>query len=144
MQTRILTKWLGWLLATAALMLLLALLLLMLSPKPQLYQRYQQSSAYFAAGGELLSLRLAADQRYRLRVPLADIAPALQQATLLYEDRQFYSHFGVDISAVGRAFWQGVVKGGRRQGASTLTMQLARLRYQLNTRSIAGKLQQLA
>ena len=144
MQTRILTKWLGWLLATAALMLLLALLLLMLSPKPQLYQRYQQSSAYFAADGELLSLRLAADQRYRLRVPLADIAPALQQATLLYEDRQFYSHFGVDISAVGRAFWQGVVKGGRRQGASTLTMQLARLRYQLNTRSIAGKLQQLA
>ncbi len=131
-------------LVLAVVILLLPLLVLLLSPKPVLYGRYLQSSAYFAAGGELLSLRLAADQRYRLRVPLADIAPALQQATLLYEDRQFYNHFGVDISAVGRAFWQGVVKGGRRQGASTLSMQLARLRFGLNTSSLSGKLQQLA
>lgn len=131
-------------LALVAVILLLPLLVLLLSPKPALYGRYLQSSAYFAAGGELLSLRLAADQRYRLRLPLADIAPALQQATMLYEDRQFYHHFGVDISAVGRAFWQSVVKGGRRQGASTISMQLARLRFEINTSSLSGKLQQLA
>lgn len=144
MQKRMLTKRLSRVLAVAAVILLLPALVLLLSPKPALYGQYLQSSAYFAANGDLLSLRLAADQRYRLRVPLADIAPALQQATLLYEDRQFYSHFGVDISAVGRAFWQGVVKGGRRQGASTLSMQLARLRFNLNTSSFSGKLQQLA
>ena len=137
-------KALCWLLLLPGVMLPAVLLLLWLSAKPSLYAHYQQSSAYFAADGTLLSLRLAPDQRYRLRVPLADIAPALQQATLLYEDRQFYRHFGVDISAVGRAFWQGVVKGGRRQGASTLTMQLARLRFGLNTASVSGKLQQLA
>lgn len=144
MQKRMLTKRLSRVLAVAAVILLLPVLVLLLSPKPALYSQYLQSSAYFAANGDLLSLRLAADQRYRLRLPLADIAPALQQATLLYEDRQFYSHFGVDISAVGRAFWQGVVKGGRRQGASTLSMQLARLRFNLNTSSFSGKLQQLA
>ena len=137
-------KALCWLVLPPGIMLLAVLLLLWLSAKPLLYAHYQQSSAYFAADGKLLSLRLAPDQRYRLRLPLADIAPALQQATLLYEDRQFYRHVGVDISAVGRAFWQGVVKGGRRQGASTLTMQLARLRFGLNTASVSGKLQQLA
>lgn len=131
----------------AALLVLLLIsapvLLLLLLPGPQLYPHYQQASAYFAADGELLSLRLADDQRYRLRVPLSDIAPALQQATLLYEDRRFYQHFGIDLPAIGRAFWQSVIKGGRRQGASTLTMQLARLRFQLNTANVSGKLQQL-
>lgn len=136
-------KW-RWLALLPAGLVLLVLTLLLCSPKPKLYSNYAQSSAYFAADGELLSLRLASDQRYRLRVALDDIAPVLRQATLLYEDRQFYHHFGVDAKAILRAFWQSVVQGGRRQGASTLSMQLARLRYQLNTSSISGKLQQLA
>ena len=131
--------------AAVALLLVLAAVLLLLSlmPAPPLYPQYQQSGAYFAADGTLLSLRLAADQRYRLKVPLTDIAPSLQQATLLYEDRRFYQHPGLDLPAIGRAFWQGVIKGGRRQGASTLSMQLARLRFDLNTSHFGGKLQQL-
>ena len=120
------------------------ILLLALSPKPELYPDYAQASAYFAADGSLLSLRLAADQRYRLKLPLSDIAPELIQTTLWYEDRRFYQHFGVDVASVGRAFWQGVVQGGRRQGASTLTMQLARLRFGLISSTFSGKLQQLA
>ncbi|HEY9042994.1 MAG TPA: penicillin-binding protein 1C [Rheinheimera sp.] len=131
--------------AAVALLLVLAAVLLLLSlmPAPPLYPQYQQSGAYFAADGTLLSLRLAADQRYRLKVPLTDIAPSVQQATLLYEDRRFYQHPGLDLPAIGRAFWQGVIKGGRRQGASTLSMQLARLRFDLNTSHFGGKLQQL-
>lgn len=116
---------------------------LWLSPKPELYRHYQQASAYFAANGELLTLRLAQDQRYRLRARLDDIAPALQQATLLYEDRDFYQHYGVDGSAIIRAFWQSVVQGGRRQGASTISMQLARLRFNIRSNTWLGKLQQL-
>lgn len=114
-----------------------------LTPKPDLYRDFAQSQAFFAAGGELLALRPAADERYRLRLALSDIAPAMQQATLLYEDRRFYQHFGLDFPALGRAFWQGVVKGGRRQGASTISMQLARLHYRLNSQSVVGKLQQI-
>lgn len=128
----------------ALLLILVSLLALWLSPKPDLYRDYQQASAYFAADGKLLSLRLAKDQRYRLRIGLDDIAPALQQATLLYEDRQFYQHYGVDGSAILRAFWQGVIKGGRRQGASTISMQLARLRFNLRSNTWLGKIQQLA
>ncbi|MDX1677711.1 penicillin-binding protein 1C [Arsukibacterium sp.] len=137
-------KWLMyWLLLPAGTLLLLAVLLFAVSAKPDLYAGYQQGSAYFAANGELLSLQLADDQRYRLKLPLADIAPVIQRATLLYEDRKFYQHFGVDFTAIARAFWQGVLKNGRRQGASTISMQLARLRFKLNTHTIAGKLQQV-
>ncbi|MEH8020507.1 penicillin-binding protein 1C [Rheinheimera metallidurans] len=136
-------KWVQALLIAPVLLLLAGLLALLLTPKPQLYPHYQQASAYFATNGRLLSLRLAADERYRLRVALSDIAPELQQATLLYEDRQFYQHIGVDFLAVGRAFWQSIIKSGRRQGASTISMQLARLRFQLNTSNFSGKLQQL-
>lgn len=126
-----LSLWLGW------------LIIPWVTPKPDLYRHYAQSQAFFAAGGELLALRPAADERYRLRLALSDIAPAMQQATLLYEDRRFYQHNGLDFTALTRAFWQGVVKGGRRQGASTISMQLARLHYQLNSQSITGKLQQV-
>ncbi|HAW94383.1 MULTISPECIES: penicillin-binding protein 1C [unclassified Arsukibacterium] len=140
-------KYLRWLILALSSVLLLAglafSLLLALSARPDLYANYQQGSAYFGSSGELLSLRLAPDQRYRLKLPLTEIAPVVQQATLLYEDRRFYQHFGLDIAAVGRAFWQGVVRKGRRQGASTLSMQLARLRFGLNTSNIAGKLRQL-
>ncbi|CAM5198452.1 penicillin-binding protein 1C [Alishewanella longhuensis] len=114
-----------------------------LTPKPDLYRHYAGSQAFFAREGELLALRPAADERYRLRLALTDMAPVIQQATMLYEDRRFYQHFGLDITAFGRAFWQGVVKGGRRQGASTISMQLARMHYGLNSQSLAGKLQQI-
>ncbi|MBU2071313.1 MAG: penicillin-binding protein 1C [Gammaproteobacteria bacterium] len=137
-------RWLGRLLLVPMAALLLAVLLLVCSRKPSLYPHYAEASAYFAADGSLLSLRLAADQRYRLKLPLSDIAPELIQATLWYEDRRFYQHIGVDLQAVARAFWQSVLKNGRRQGASTLTMQLARLRFGLNSSSFSGKLQQLA
>ncbi|GAB2923118.1 penicillin-binding protein 1C [Rheinheimera gaetbuli] len=133
-----------WLAVLPLLLMLLALVLLAFSPKPALYPDYRQASAYFAADGSLLSLRLADDQRYRLKLPLSDIAPKLIQATLWYEDRRFYQHIGVDFTAVARAFWQSVLQDGRRQGASTLTMQLARLRFGLNSSTLAGKLQQVA
>lgn len=139
---------LWWLLTLPAILLLagliLALLVLAVAPAPDLYQRYPQASAFFDRDNRLLSLRLAEDERYRLRVPLSDIAPALQKATLLYEDKNFYRHPGVDPLALGRAFWQSVVVAGRRQGASTLTMQLVRLRFKLDTSTMSGKLQQIA
>lgn len=48
------------------------------------------------------------------------------RATLALEDRRFYSHPGVDPVAVARAAWRNL-SGGRRQGASTIAMQVARM-----------------
>ena len=62
-----------------------------------------------------------------------------------YEDRRFYRHGGVDPWAILRAAGQFVLAGGHIvSGGSTLTMQVARLIDGESTRSIVGKLRQIA
>ncbi|MBW6475952.1 MAG: penicillin-binding protein 1C [Chromatiales bacterium] len=121
---------------------LLAWLLWLLLPRPDLLGHTSYSSAYLDRHGELLWLSLAHDQRYRLPITLDETASALIEATLLYEDRNFYRHYGVDLPAMLRATWQSL-HGQRRVGGSTITMQLARLRYRL-PHSLRGKLLQIA
>ena len=72
-------------------------------PAPSLGGRATFSSAVFAENGELLRLTLAADQQYRLWVPLDQIAPATREAVLLYEDRWFFWHPGVNPYALARS-----------------------------------------
>jgi penicillin-binding protein 1C len=64
------------------------------------------------------------------------------RATLELEDRHFHEHPGVNPLSILRALW-GVVSGTRQGGGSTITMQVARLRWQLRTTSVFGKATQL-
>lgn len=50
----------------------------------------------------------------------------MQQAILAAEDDRFYEHGGIDFMGVARALITNVTSGGRTQGASTITMQVAR------------------
>jgi penicillin-binding protein 1C len=124
--------------ALAALALLLRLL-----PADPLSARVPRSTAIYAAGGELLRLTLAQDQQYRLWTPLAQMSPRLAEAVLLYEDRRFRWHPGVDPAALLGSAWSTYVLGTRR-GGSTVTMQLARRLYGIDSRSIGGKIEQIA
>lgn len=74
--------------------------------------------------------------------PVAEIDPRLIQAFVSAEDHRFFSHRGVDVRSVGRAVRDNV-RGRRRSGASTLTMQTARLIRPLE-RSWTGKARQAA
>lgn len=112
-------------------------------PKPPLWAGVSLSTPVLDRNGDLLRLCLTSDQKYRLRTPLSRIAPELVEATLLYEDRYFYSHPGVNPLALLRAAQSTYLGGGRRMGASTITMQLARLRWNLETTTISGKLRQM-
>lgn len=112
-------------------------------PRPPLREQIPGSAAVFDAQGRLLRLTLARDEQYRLWTPLEQVSPELIAALLLHEDRNFYLHPGVDPGAMLRAVYQ-TYGGGARQGGSTITMQLARLLYRLDTRSVAGKLGQMA
>lgn len=56
-------------------------------------------------------------------VPLKNISKAMQQAVVAREDKRFFSHSGVDVQGVFRAFFQTYVKGGDQQGGSSLTQQ---------------------
>jgi penicillin-binding protein 1C len=127
--------------AIAAALLAALLLALRFWPHAPLSARVPLSSAVFARNGELLRLTLAADGQYRLWTPLDEVAPEYLQALQMYEDRHFHWHPGVDAAALLRATWRTL--RGDRQGGSTLTMQLARKLYRLDTRSAAGKLRQI-
>lgn len=62
-------------------------------------------------------------------VALDQMAPSLVQATIATEDASFYSNPGVDLPAAARALKQDLRSGGIVEGGSTITQQLARLRY---------------
>src|SRR4029079_4477591 len=94
-------------------------------PHAPLAQRFPASTGVWSADGEVLRVTLAADDQYRLWVPLENIAPVFGETVLLKEDRLFYWHPGVNPMALTRAAARTV--SGDRQGGSTLTMQLARL-----------------
>ena len=59
-------------------------------------------------------------------IKIADVPPIMKQAILAAEDERFYQHSGVDYLGVLRAGYSNFVSGGKRQGASTITMQVAR------------------
>jgi penicillin-binding protein 1C len=142
-NTRRSSRWRTLILAAAvSLVLIAALVVLRMVPAAPLSQTVPSSRQVRAADGSLLRLTLAADGQYRLWTPLEGIAANTIEAILLKEDRYFYQHPGINLPALARAAWMTYALGNR-QGASTLTMQLARRLYQLNTRRIPGKLQQL-
>ncbi|MCG7410715.1 PBP1A family penicillin-binding protein [Paenibacillus sp. ACRRX] len=94
----------------------------------------QQSSELLDRSGKPLAL-LASGQTLQQSVSIQDIAPALVQATLATEDRKFYNHFGIDIYGIARAAVVNLEHLSTKQGASTLTQQLARNMYLTHERT---------
>jgi penicillin-binding protein 1C len=101
------------------------------------------SMVYLDRTGKLVNIFLTADDKYRIRTKLGNFPPKLIEAVLLQEDKYFYGHFGINPGAMIRAGWETYIKKSRRMGASTITMQLARLRYGLHTRNLPGKIVQI-
>ncbi|HPB74997.1 MAG TPA: penicillin-binding protein 1C [Chromatiaceae bacterium] len=93
--------------------------------------------------GRLLRAFTVADGRWRLPVTLAEVDPLFLSLLLTFEDRRFYHHGGVDYLALARAVGQLIVNGRVVSGASTLTMQTARLLHGQSSRGVAGKLRQM-
>ncbi len=86
--------------------------------------------------------RLQADDR--IVVPLKKVSPYFLDALLAREDKRFYDHGGIDYRGVARAFVRNVKDRGVVQGASTLTMQLARNSFELRERSLKRKFLEMA
>ena len=79
-----------------------------------------------ARDGTLLSARIAADGQWRFP-PAAAVPSKFRRALLVYEDKRFENHIGVDALALARAMKLNFQKGRVVSGGSTLTMQIARL-----------------
>jgi penicillin-binding protein 1C len=121
----------------------LALIAVRAWPRPPLRDSVPLSTVVWSADGTVLRMTRASDDQYRTWVPLAQMSPTLVDAFLIKEDRWFYWHPGVNPVALARAAAR-TYGGSARQGGSTITMQLARLRGGLRTRTPMGKLRQMA
>lgn len=126
------------------LILLFIYLVIKLFVTPPLLSDVSFGHAYFDKNGKLLRITLSADDKYRLYTPLSEISDYVQQATILYEDKYFRYHIGINPVSLGKATINYFKSGTRQIGASTITMQVARLKYDLNTKTIPGKIKQIA
>ncbi|NKN38253.1 penicillin-binding protein 1C [Agrobacterium sp. a22-2] len=102
------------------------------------------STEVLDADGQLLRAFAMPDGRWRLKTVAADVDPQFLAMLVAYEDRRFESHAGVDLLALGRAAWQLLGNGRIVSGASTLTMQVARLIEPGRERSFLTKFIQIA
>ncbi len=75
----------------------------------------------------------------RAIVKIAEVPALMKQAILAAEDERFYQHAGVDTLGVIRAAYSNLVGGGKRQGASTITMQVARNFFLSSEKTITRK-----
>jgi penicillin-binding protein 1A len=88
-------------------------------------------SKVYAADGSLIGV--IHSDNIRQPIGSARIPEDLKNATVSIEDKRFYSHGGVDPSAIIRAGWEDLVAGGKpREGGSTITQQLVRNLYIAN------------
>ena len=111
---------------------------------PPLEKAQVVSPEVLDADGELLRAFVTPEGRWRLKTAVEDVDPRFLKMLVAYEDRRFWDHGGVDPLALGRAVLQLVTNGRIVSGASTLSMQVARLIEPRETRSMPAKLLQLA
>lgn len=96
------------------------------------------------ADGKLLRAFATKQGRWRLKTRLAEVDSEFIKLLIAYEDKRFWSHPGVDIRAMLRAIGQLIANGRIVSGASTITMQLARLLEPREKRSLLSKVLQIA
>ena len=89
--------------------------------------------------GTLLGARIAADGQWRFPAP-DSIPKKFAEAIVIFEDRRFYRHPGVDPLSLLRALWQNIRNGRVISGGSTLSMQVIRLARGNRKRTIFEKL----
>ena len=92
----------------------------------------------YSAEGELIG---EFGEEKRAVVRIKDVPEVMKQAILAAEDDRFYQHGGVDFMGVARAALANVQ--GRREGASTITMQVARTFFLTREKTIARKLSEV-
>lgn len=126
-------RWVGWSLAalaglaTLGALLLVFVLLLAYPNLPSIealadYQPKVPLRVYTSDG--VLIGEFGEERRAFVRIE--DVPAVMKQAIVAAEDERFYTHSGVDYVGVIRAAYSNLVTGDKRQGASTITMQVAR------------------
>jgi penicillin-binding protein 1A len=96
-----------------------------------------ERNTVFDVDGKIYS-RLAGANR--LKVSLSEVSPLFVTALLAREDTRFYEHPGIDWRGVARALVRDVMTGSAKEGASSITQQLARNSLPLGGRTLSRKI----
>jgi penicillin-binding protein 1C len=112
-------------------------------PPPSLDRARSASVLVLAADGSILRGFLTADGKWRLPIEPDNVDPLYRRMLIAAEDRRFAEHLGVDPLAGSRAVIQLAISGHVVSGASTLTMQVARL-LEPHSRSLVAKFGEMA
>ena len=89
--------------------------------------------------GEIINMKLSSDGIWRFHEQ--SFPNSLKQCVILFEDRYFYYHFGVNFASIFRAFFHNL-RSDNRIGASTITMQVARM-LEPGDRSYKNKIREI-
>ena len=131
---------LGGLVLTAILVLALVIALAYPNlPSLQALTEYQPKIPLRIYTAEGIQIGEFGEER-RAVVAIADVPAELKNAIIAAEDERFYEHAGIDYIGVLRAAYANLVAGGRRQGASTITMQVARNFFLPSEKTLTRKL----
>ncbi len=112
-------------------------------PLPEGAEELPMSLRVVDRHGQTLRVYISTEETYRLPVELYDVSPHLVDATLLFEDRWFYYHPGINPVAIMRAAWMNWHAGEVVSGGSTITQQLARM-FSDRPRTLSSKLVEAA
>ena len=124
------------------LMLFFSVLFIFLNFSPNALQQgfeKRYSKVLFDKDEQILSAFINEEEQWHLKAN--SVPKRLKIAAIEYEDKRFYSHFGVDFSALFRAFVKNLSKD-KRSGASTISMQVIKL-YERNERTYLNKFSEI-
>jgi len=85
------------------------------------------SQIVVATDGSILHAFLNKEDKWRMKIDVEEINPLLKKTIIFKEDKYFMYHFGINPLAVLRALFVNIIQRERVSGASTITMQVARL-----------------
>ena len=130
----------GGLLVTCVLLLALTIALAYPNlPSLQALTEYQPKIPLRIYTAEGVQIGEFGEER-RAVVAIGEVPDALKNAIIAAEDERFYEHAGIDYIGVLRAAYMNLISGGRRQGASTITMQVARNFFLSSEKTLTRKL----
>lgn len=99
-------------------------------------------TTFYDRSGQTVIYRISSEQA-TTPVRLADLPPALKNAIITAEDREFYTHQGFNIRGMARALFVDLTQGSRMQGGSTITQQLIKNSIVGDEKSIDRKIREL-
>jgi penicillin-binding protein 1C len=118
---------------------MVVLLLVFIFSIPKKLFKDPYSTVLKAKDGELLSATIARDGQWRFP-EVTSVSEKFSDAIIIFEDKRYYGHFGVDVLALARAFRENIANRRIVSGGSTITMQVIRLSRKGKPRSFYQKI----